>query len=448
MLQEAYVMDVEGGSSRVSASVRPSDPAAASWVDSPRYLRLADTLVVLTAVALPWSTTLTGALMLVWLAVIVPTIDWDELIRSLALPACALPLALFVLADVGVLWSDAPWEAGLQAINPVSKLLLLPFLFHHFRRSERAAWVFVGFLASSAVLMMSSWTMADLSSTRLRIGSAAILGEPTQGRTLQFTLCALGLLVPALLALAQRRLLMAATWFGLGLAFLAHDLFIVPARTLCLYLPILLLVLAGRHFSRRLASILVLSAALTGGVAWAAAPFLGKPIADLAARHRVYVSGGLAQGPGDWPPSVRAIGEAPLFGHGTGWIRRPFELQPDRQGARQTEIRPSAPSMMVGLQWGLVGLILLAAMWISHFRLFRSPDWMEWVGLTVVVQSVIGSLLSTSLLDVSEGWIYVLGVGVAGGVMLGRANAPDRVDGQRSGAIDGDQSGCLDPRST
>jgi hypothetical protein len=435
MLQEAYVMHVEGGSSRIPASVPPSETVAASWVDSPAYLRLADTLVVLTAVALPWSTTLAGALMLVWLAVIVPTIDWDEFIRSLALPACALPLALFVLADIGVLWSDAPWEAGLQAINPVSKLLLLPFLFHHFRRSERAAWVFVGFVASSAVLMVSSWTMADLPSTRLRIGSAAILGESAPGRTLQFTLCALGLLVPALLALAQRRLLMAATWLGLGLAFLAHDLLVVPARTLCLYLPILLLVLAGRHFSRRLAAVLVLSAAVTGGVAWAAAPFLGKPIADLAARHRTYVSGETAQGPGDWPPSIRAIGEASLFGHGTGWIRRPFELQPDRQGARPAEIRPNAPGMMVVLQWGVAGLILLAAMWISHLRLFRSTDWMAWVGLTVVVQSVIGSFLGTSLLDVSEGWIYVLGVGVAGGVMLGRTNAPDRAQAseQRAG---------------
>jgi hypothetical protein len=40
--------------------------------------------------------------------------------------------------------------------------------------------------------------------------------------------------------------------------------------------------------------------------------------------------------------------------------------------------------------------------------------------LLVVVQNVVSSLLNSHLFDFHEGWMYVLGVGVAGGMMLGQ----------------------------
>jgi hypothetical protein len=43
-----------------------------------------------------------------------------------------------------------------------------------------------------------------------------------------------------------------------------------------------------------------------------------------------------------------------------------------------------------------------------------------WIGLAVVVQNVFSSLLNSHVFDLHEGWLYVLGVGVAGGVA--RAN--------------------------
>jgi O-antigen ligase len=41
-----------------------------------------------------------------------------------------------------------------------------------------------------------------------------------------------------------------------------------------------------------------------------------------------------------------------------------------------------------------------------------------WIGLVVVVQNVVSSLLNSHLFDFHEGWIYVIGVGVAGGMSL------------------------------
>ncbi|BAM92584.1 hypothetical protein S58_66170 [Bradyrhizobium oligotrophicum S58] len=432
MLQEAYLMNVEGGASNSPANLGTTGWAPPSWAEAPAYALVVDLLVTLAAVTLPWSLTATAALMVCWSIAVIPTIDWDELIRSLTLPACALPLALFAMADIGVLWSEGPWEAGLQAINPVSKLLLLPFLFYHFRRSERAVWVFIGFLVSSMALMMLSWiALADPS----LVPAGLPIGRDF-GQRQQFTLCALALAAPAAAVYQRGQVRMAIGLAGASLLFFAHDLVVGPARTTCIATTILLLALAIRHFSRRLAIVLLASVAVTGGVAWAAAPLLSGPLVDIVVHRHISAlnGGGPAERQADWRRSIASIAEAPLFGHGTGAIRPQSAV--DAPGPREmpgTARDPQNQSLSVVLQWGLAGLVLLYAMWISHIRLVRGRDWIAWVGLAIVVQTFVGSLLSANLFDVNEGWIYVIGIGVVGGVALGRGNAADPLESPRSG---------------
>jgi hypothetical protein len=50
--------------------------------------------------------------------------------------------------------------------------------------------------------------------------------------------------------------------------------------------------------------------------------------------------------------------------------------------------------------------------------LFRGPGLAAWIGLVVVVQNIVGSLFNSHLFDFLQGWTYVVGVGVAGGMML------------------------------
>jgi hypothetical protein len=57
-------------------------------------------------------------------------------------------------------------------------------------------------------------------------------------------------------------------------------------------------------------------------------------------------------------------------------------------------------------------------MWISHLLLFRGDGLMAWIGLLVVVQNIFTSLFNSHLFDFHEGWMYVLGVGIAGGALL------------------------------
>jgi hypothetical protein len=125
-----------------------------------------------------------------------------------------------------------------------------------------------------------------------------------------------------------------------------------------------------------------------------------------------------------WKKSVGFFAEAPVFGHGTGSTRGLFELA--ATGSKTTATgqvigNPHNQTLNVAVQWGVVGIVVLYAMWLSHLLLFRGDGLVAWIGLLVVVQNIFTSLFNSHLFDFHEGWMYVLGVGIAGGTLLGAA---------------------------
>ena len=94
--------------------------------------------------------------------------------------------------------------------------------------------------------------------------------------------------------------------------------------------------------------------------------------------------------------------------------------------AAVVSVNPHNQIFAVAIQLGFVGAIVLLAMWTAHYFLFRGTNFIAWTGTVVVVQNVASSLTSSHLFDFVHGWLYVLGVGVLGGMILrGRAIAPE-----------------------
>jgi O-antigen ligase len=120
--------------------------------------------------------------------------------------------------------------------------------------------------------------------------------------------------------------------------------------------------------------------------------------------------------------SIAFIRQAPIFGHGTGAMGALF----DRMAIGKTgsagapSNNPHNQTFAVAIQLGLLGAAVLWAMWIAHVLLFRGNGLAEWVGLVVVVQNIVGSLFNSHLFDFGQGWVYVFGVGVTGGMVLKR----------------------------
>ena len=109
-----------------------------AWREAEVYSRCTDMLAVMAAASLPWSTTAPAIFITLWLVAVLPVIDWEQSVRDLSQPACALPLLFVALAVLGTLWSDAVWAERLHGIKPVAKLLLIPFLLHYFQRDRKS----------------------------------------------------------------------------------------------------------------------------------------------------------------------------------------------------------------------------------------------------------------------------------------------------------------------
>ncbi|PHN95955.1 ligase, partial [Tenacibaculum discolor] len=106
------------------------------------------------------------------------------------------PIALFCLALVGTLWSDAAWGARFYAVGPTAKLLVLPVLLYHFQRSTRGTAVFIAFLVSCTLLMLMSWLVFAYPHLALRApapGEQGVFVKNYIDQSQEFTLCAVAL---------------------------------------------------------------------------------------------------------------------------------------------------------------------------------------------------------------------------------------------------------------
>jgi O-antigen ligase len=379
---------------------------------------------VLVAASIPWSTSAVAIFMVIWFIVLIPTIEPRRFLEALRGPACWLPLAFVGLALVGTLWADGPWSARLHGISPVTKLLAIPFLIYHYERSQRGLWVLVAFLASCALLMGLSWLV--LFAPEWKIAATETPGVPLKnsiGQSQEFALC-IFVLAPLVLAfIKQRRLALAAVCAALTLAFFANMMFVVLARTALLYMLVLTILFAVRHFERRAMWLLFTAAVATAILTWFASPYLRERVERVGLEYREYTETFRPTSTGQrleyWRQSIRSFAEAPLFGHGTGSTRQLFDREAvGKTGAWAHSIsNPHNQTLYVAVQWGLLGCVVLYAMWYFHLVLFRESTFAAWVGLVVVVQNIVSSLLNSHLFDFHEGWMYVLGVGVAGGVV-------------------------------
>jgi O-antigen ligase len=180
-----------------------------------------------------------------------------------------------------------------------------------------------------------------------------------------------------------------------------------------------------------------LGAALTGiilaGAVWVSSPYLRERISGSMKEMQTYESGQVNSPTGlrieYWKKSLAFIAEAPLLGHGTGTIPKLF--QRDATARTLPELittNPHNQTLAVAIELGLVGVIVLLAMWLAHFALFRGASLAAWFGLLVVSYNVISSLFNSHLFDFGQGWLYVLGVGITGGMVLHAADAAHKAE--------------------
>lgn len=412
----------------MTALARPTPLAALSrrWRDPAAWRTTVDVVAILIALALPWSTSAVSILGVLVLALMVPFLDLQGYLASLKRPIALVPIALFVLALAGTLWSDAAWGARLYAVGPAAKLLVLPALLYHFERSERGLWIFVAFLGSCALMVVASTVVAFDPSLALKPDAdRGIFVKNYIDQSQEFSLCAVALALPIARLVAARRWLAALGLLALMLAFLANMVFVVTSRTALVTIPIMLAVFGLVHLKSRANLAIVVAAIVLAAIGWFASPQLRQKVETINTQYQDYVQDRAISSVGErlefWRKSLKFFADAPLIGHGSGSTRHLFELAASGRSdlsSNQVISNPHNQTLNVAVQWGALGVVILYAMWIVHLLLFRGDGLAPWIGLLVVVQNIFTSLFNSHIFDFHEGWMYVMGVGVAGGMVL------------------------------
>ncbi len=409
-------------------------------LDRERLRSLADGLAAAVVISLPWSTTATGVLVVLWLLALLPTVDAATLRRELLTPAGAIPVMFWALGLVGMLWAEATLAERIQGLAAFHKLLAIPLLLAQFRRSGNTRWVTIGFLVSCTVLLAASYAHVLLWGRVPWV--TGIPGVPVKDYITQsgvFEICILGTAYVAVDAWRAGRRGSAVALAVLGLMFLADIAYVTTSRTTLVTLPVLVVVFGLVRFGRKGTLVLVGAGIACAALAWASSPYLRVRVSNAVNEVALYRANDAATSSGlrmeFWRKSLHFVAEAPVIGHGTGSIHTLFS-RAAAGGVGASSVASSNPHqqiLAVAAQLGLLGVAVLLALWGSHLMLFATPGFAAWCGLVVVLQNVVSSLFNSHLFDFTQGWMYVFGVGVLGGTVLHRRG--DRNDAS-SGDVD------------
>jgi hypothetical protein len=245
---------------------------------------------------------------------------------------------------------------------------------------------------------------------------------------------------------------------AISLSLIANMVFVVVSRTALVTLPVLLVMFGLLHLRWQTNLMILIAAVVVGLVVWlvpvgtmwanispnvcAARPLseaemsaarremlnsssLGWTFRTFSRDYQLYEEENVPTSFGErstyWKYALKFIADAPLVGHGSGSAEGLFEQvaqEPDWVRGIRVFPNPHNQTLNVAIQWGALGVIVLYAMWLAHLLMFRGGGLASWIGLLVVVQNVLTSVFNSHLFDFHEGWMYVLGVGIAGGMAL------------------------------
>ena len=332
-------------------------------------------------------------------------------------PVAWLSIALFCLYLIGCTYSVGNHEDMLTGLGKAARLMFIPLLIIVFQdaSTRRRAWYgFIGAMLLTLVLSYLLW-LGLLPQGGIIRGNAA---NPTIFK-LHIT-HNLFMAFPAFACAVQARYAATSRWRSIwaALALLAtfNVLFMVQGRTghlvllaLLVYIGVAWLRWKGVAFT--LAAIGVLAAltyALPSSTLHQRAALAYHEFSAAQPDVAATTSSSVGQRLEFYRNTLEIVQQHPLLGAGTGGFRQAYADQVRDTGRIATH-NPHNEYLMVAAQLGLVGLLLLLALFAVQWRLAAQlPTIREQVLARGMLLSVIvASAVSSTLIDHAEGWFYV-----------------------------------------
>ena len=393
----------------------------------PKLLMSRQVAAVTTAFMIPVSTSGQAIALSFFVLFAVLTVERKEWLVTLTTPAAAVPVGLYFLIVIGMLWSPTPFAPG-GGVTHYAKLLLIPVAMACAFTPREALQIGYGFVAGCLVILLLSFlSFFILLPPPFR---HVMDGVPLKDNAVQsgcFALCAFGLALAGVKIWVEGNRGRAAALIILALMFLADIFMIYISKTGVLMTTALvgLFVVHAEGWKRSL--LIATPVALVIAIAlWSSGP-AQRRLAEIATDiHAVDSDKGSSEATLStasrldfWRKAVEFIGEAPLLGHGTGSTKSLYQSLEATRPSPYGEAVPDPHNQFfaIAIQVGLLGGAILLAMWAVHFSMFIGGSFACAVGQAVVLQNFIGSLFNSHLSTVTQGMLYCLAVGLLGGVV-------------------------------
>ena len=382
---------------------------------------------VATAAMLPVSTSGQAIALSIFVVLAILTVKREEWLATLVAPAAAIPVALYALIVIGMLWSPTPFAAG-GGVGHYAKLLLIPVAMACAFTPRQGLQIGYGFLAGClVVLALSFLSFFILLPAPFR---HAMDGVPVKDNAVQsgcFALCAFALALGGVSAWVEGNRRRAAAMLILALVFLADIFMIFISKTGILMTAALVALFVVQTEGWRRSLLIATPVVLIAAIALWTSPPAQRRLAEIATDIHAVDSGkgtseatlSTASRLDFWRKAVEFIEQAPLFGHGTGSTKSLYQSLEATRPSPYGEAVPDPHNQFfaIAIQVGLVGGAILLAMWAVHFSMFVGGSFACALGQAVVIQNLIGSLFNSHLSTVTQGMLYCLAVGLLGGIV-------------------------------
>jgi O-antigen ligase len=389
-------------------------------------LRLFVICLVAASVSLPMAWVSLGKLLLfvtclIFLCLVLLRGTRDAAVRELwTVRAVLLILCAFAMS---LIWTEAPIDIALLALNKHSKLLEIAMLVVLIRNARDARIAMLAFFASQAFFVLSSWVMA----TGFRVPWATSALHPQYQYVVYSTYLDQTLMFSAAAAMFWhlRRDWDSTAWLAVVLAFAAvtNNLFLQEGKTgYIATLVILTLMIMWEIPKRWRLAVFVLAPTMIGIAMYAgSSKFQGKVTQIVTESQNYSAQGNNASSSGfrlhAWRRSLEAIAEQPLTGHGVGsWtqsVKRIEGADANKVFGDGASSNPHQEFLLWGVELGVGGILLLlllvAALMQDALR-FDTP--VRRATLSVMAVMLVACLFNSSLYDALIGDFFCVSLGL------------------------------------
>ncbi len=351
-----------------------------------------------------------------------------DLRHALARPAALTGLALFAWMVVAILWSSAAPLVWVDELEAYLKLLFIPLLFAAFGTGDWARRVLIAFLMVTSLILTLSWLgyLTGITVPKIIEPGGIVVGD----HSIQSILFLWSAFALAHLAWTRWRdsadrhdRILAVLFALLALLFLSNIIFVATARATLIAFAVLTVLFTWQRFGLRGLIGGVVVVAVLAALVWQTSPKIRDRVQHARQDISRYMAEDTITSIGVrlqlWHKGAGFVTEAPVVGHGTGSL---IGLYQERVTDTEPVVTDDSHNqiLQVAISYGLVGAVLLIAMWLSHAYLFRGGGIYAWVGQAVVAQNVVTGQFHSHIWMFTPGWYYVLAIGVLGAAVIAR----------------------------